>query len=88
MICVSQEMYPGTQRHTVFMILLFASAHLCNEMFTGLKHVSCMTRSPITERHIEIRFALVIRPLCVILGFFFVRSSAKSHIDISVSAEK
>jgi hypothetical protein len=88
MNCVSQEKCPGTHRHTVFITLLFASAYLYKEMFTGIKHVKCMTRSRITKRHLEIRFALVIRPLCVTLGVFFVRSSAKSHIDILVSEEK
>jgi len=42
-------------------------------------------RSRITEKHLEIGFALVIRPLRVILGVFFVRSSVKPHIDIWVS---
>lgn len=67
MNCVSQERCSGTHRHTVFITLLFASAYLCKGMFTGMKHVKCMKRSRITERHLEICFALVIRPLSLIL---------------------
>jgi hypothetical protein len=88
MNCVSKEKYPATHRHTIFMTLFFASAYVCKEMFTGMKHVKCMTRSRITERHLQIHFALVIRPFCVIFGVFFVISSAKLQIDILVSEEK
>jgi len=88
MNCVSKEKYPATHRHTIFMTLFFASAYVCKEIFAEMKHVKCMTRSRITERHLEIRFALVIRPLYVIFVVFFVRSSVKSQIDILVSEEK
>jgi hypothetical protein len=49
----SQERYPSIHRHTVFMTSLFGSTYLSKQVFTRMKHVKCVMRPQITDRHLE-----------------------------------
>ena len=84
LVTVTRIMYPGIKRHAVFMTSLFASTYLCEQVFTRMKHVKCMTRLHIIDRHLETLLCVVTFCFVHDIGVLFVRSSAKSLVDMWV----
>lgn len=74
----SQEKYPGIRRYTIFITSLFGVTYLCEQVFS-MKHVTCLTRSCITDNRLESFFVLLCHPppspMPDIGSVLFVRSS-------------
>ena len=50
---VSREKYPGICKHAMFMISLFGSTYLCEQVFSRMKYTKSPERSQLSDSHLE-----------------------------------
>ena len=50
---VSREKYPGICKHAMFMISLFGSTYLCEQVFSRTKYTKSPERSQLSDSHLE-----------------------------------
>ena len=50
---VSREKYPVICKHAMFMISLFGSTYLCEQVFSRMKYTKSPTRSLLSDSHLK-----------------------------------
>ena len=50
---ISREKYPGICKHAMFMISLFGSTYLCEQVFSRMKYTKSPERSQLSDSHLE-----------------------------------
>ena len=79
---VSREKYPGICKHAMFMISLFGSTYLCEQVFSRMKYTKSPARSLLSDSHLEdsLRAAtMTFKPDIIKL---VQTRNAKYHIDV------